>query len=296
MAIDKSKSLIMAQRLRELRNEKGLSYEALRNALMEKYEIDISIDSLKNYEVSKVPHAKAYKNEGMRVEYLRCLTDFYGVSSDYLLGRTNDPAPKCSAVDDLGISPKAVEWIKLFVKNDDTCFDYEDTASIFNLLLEDVSFTAFFHDLCTYFHVKRAEYIYEALLGQAFPTDEDGSRVVPHEELVEFNRKVDDAIKNTVFPDDIPDNAKREDYLPYEIADYLQAILELKDNVPGDSDFIDAMTDLYEMQIGDIPELKARKTFDRMMRTLDRHAEEAGEIGKIPKCFTDAMRSYHSNN
>ena len=89
MASDKSKSLIMAQRLKDLRNEKGLSHDSLRKALMDRYEIDISVDSLKNYEVSKIPHAKAYKNEGMRVEYLRCLSDFFGVSSDYILGITD---------------------------------------------------------------------------------------------------------------------------------------------------------------------------------------------------------------
>lgn len=93
MAGDKSKSLIMAQRLKDLRTERGLSHESLRKALMEKYEIDISVDSLKNYEVSKVPHAKAYKNEGMRVEYLRCLADFYGVSSDYILGISDVKTP-----------------------------------------------------------------------------------------------------------------------------------------------------------------------------------------------------------
>lgn len=86
MSVDKSKSLIMAKRLRELRTEKGLSIEALKTAIMDKYEIEISIDSLKNYEVSTLPHAKVYKNEGMCVKYLRCLADFYGVSADYLLG------------------------------------------------------------------------------------------------------------------------------------------------------------------------------------------------------------------
>ena len=89
MAADKTKSLIMAQRLKELRTGRGLSHESLRKALMDKYEIDISVDSLKNYEVSKTPHAKAYKNDGMRVEYLRCLSDFYGVSSDFILGITD---------------------------------------------------------------------------------------------------------------------------------------------------------------------------------------------------------------
>lgn len=88
MVVDKSSSFIMAQRLKELRNKKGLSHESLRKALMEKYEIDISVDSLKNYEVSTDNHKKAYKNDGMRVEYLRYLADFYDVSADYILGLT----------------------------------------------------------------------------------------------------------------------------------------------------------------------------------------------------------------
>lgn len=111
MASDKSKSLIMAQRLKDLRTERGLSHESLRKALMEKYEIDISIDSLKNYEVYKVPHAKAYKNEGMRVEYLRCLADFYGVSADYILG-ADVPKSSNTTIQDmvacLGISEESL--------------------------------------------------------------------------------------------------------------------------------------------------------------------------------------------
>lgn len=86
MAIDRGISFVTAQRLKELRTQKGLSYEALRNKLIEKYGVEISIDSLKNYEVSKDSHVRAYKNEGMRLSYLRCLADFYGVSSDYILG------------------------------------------------------------------------------------------------------------------------------------------------------------------------------------------------------------------
>lgn len=86
-------SLIMGQRLKALRNEKGISHETLRKALTEKYEIDISVDSLKNYEVSSADHSKSYKNNGMKVEYLRCLADFYGVSADYLLGLSNVKSP-----------------------------------------------------------------------------------------------------------------------------------------------------------------------------------------------------------
>lgn len=89
MATEKSKSFVMAQRLKSLRTKNKLSHESLGKALKEKYEINISVDSLKNYEVSNNDHSKAYKNEGMRVEYLRCFADFYGVSTDYILGLTD---------------------------------------------------------------------------------------------------------------------------------------------------------------------------------------------------------------
>lgn len=83
------KSLIMAVRLKQLRVEHGLSHERLSNALLERYGVKISTDSLINYEVADPKHDKAYKNQGMRIEYLRCFADFYRVSADYLLGITD---------------------------------------------------------------------------------------------------------------------------------------------------------------------------------------------------------------
>ena len=106
-------SILMAKRLKKLREEKKISHVSLSNAIKEKYGIDISRDSLMSYEVSDPNHTKAYKNDGMRVEYLRCLADFYGVSADYLLGFTNAPNRQPSAVDELGLSPKVVRCIKL---------------------------------------------------------------------------------------------------------------------------------------------------------------------------------------
>lgn len=37
---------------------------------------------------------------------------FFEVSTDYLLGATDDPVPTPSAVDDLGLSPKAVQYLR----------------------------------------------------------------------------------------------------------------------------------------------------------------------------------------
>ena len=85
--MDKEKlSLKMGERLRKLRKDRGLSYERLQAAISEKYGVEISKDSLINYEVSDKNHTKRFKNNGMRVEYLRYFSDFYHVSADYLLG------------------------------------------------------------------------------------------------------------------------------------------------------------------------------------------------------------------
>lgn len=82
-------SPVLAKRLKELRESRGLTLAGLSKALTEKYGIQISKESLTNYEVVDSFHSKARKNEGMSVKYLRCLADFYGVSTDYLLGLTD---------------------------------------------------------------------------------------------------------------------------------------------------------------------------------------------------------------
>lgn len=66
-----------------------MSHVRLSAALYEKYGVKISRDSLMSYEISDPYHSKAGKNKGMRVEYLRCLADFYGVSADYILGTSS---------------------------------------------------------------------------------------------------------------------------------------------------------------------------------------------------------------
>lgn len=86
-------SLLMGKRLKEERERCGLSHVALRAAILEKYGVEISKDSLINYEVSDENHTKAYKNNGMRIEYLRYLADFYGVSTDWLLGLSEIRTP-----------------------------------------------------------------------------------------------------------------------------------------------------------------------------------------------------------
>lgn len=84
-------SFTLGKRLKDLREEQGLSHVELIRQLNEKYGISPSRDSIMAYEIADGSRAKASKlpNLGMRVETLYCLADFYGVSLDYLLGKTD---------------------------------------------------------------------------------------------------------------------------------------------------------------------------------------------------------------
>lgn len=129
-------SPILAQRLKSLRESRGLTLAGLSKALTEKYGIQISKESLTNYEVAADFHSKARKNEGMSVKYLRCLADFYSVSADYLLGITDIPNTDTNmqAVHKFtGLSAGAIAKLQnIYDENRKTAF-----SDIISLLIED---------------------------------------------------------------------------------------------------------------------------------------------------------------
>lgn len=104
----------MAKRLKELRKERNLSHIKLSEALREKYNISISKDSLIAYEVTSATHDKACANQGMRAEYLRCLADFYEVSTDYILGvtpsKSSDPEIR-TAINCTGLTEENIVFL-----------------------------------------------------------------------------------------------------------------------------------------------------------------------------------------
>ena len=85
------KTNIIGERLKQLREKKGLSLEKLADELMERYgngetKTPISLDSLKAYEVSDENHSKYGNQKGMGLKNLIMLANYYDVSLDYLLG------------------------------------------------------------------------------------------------------------------------------------------------------------------------------------------------------------------
>ena len=122
---ERERSAKMGERLKILRENtfqdgKKLSHVTLRDKLKELYGIEISRDSLMNYEVSDIAHSKFGTNLKMRVEYLYCLADFYGVSTDYLLGisnyksiETERTSPEKLGMNELSAEAQSEFWMRI---------------------------------------------------------------------------------------------------------------------------------------------------------------------------------------
>lgn len=98
---------IRAERLKGLRTSKGISTKALADAT------GISVGSLNAWENDDATAGKT-STDGMKLENLIKLADFYGVSLDYLAGRTDvkSPSPTVQAACEyIGLSDKAAEKI-----------------------------------------------------------------------------------------------------------------------------------------------------------------------------------------
>ena len=91
-----TQTLIIAERLKALREEKHLSHAKLSERMKNEFGLEISTTSLMNYEVSDLSHRKARKNLGMRAEYLCAFSKLYGVSTEYILGLSDTKSSNAS--------------------------------------------------------------------------------------------------------------------------------------------------------------------------------------------------------
>lgn len=228
MSINNEKSIITAERLKQLREGKGLSHEKLSKALFDQYGIKISSDSLINYEVSDIHHSKAYKNQGMRIEYLRCLADFYGVSADYILGQINDPCRAPSAIDDLGLSEKTVQWLV-----DLKAAVNQDLAAGVVRIMEYESFHLLVYEIYSYAAATKAEAIYNKTFDQFFDLFmEEGicDAATGKEIRRAFEQKIQEIAKSGVFSNTVSDALLAQSQLwgektpNSELSDYLHGV------------------------------------------------------------------------
>lgn len=80
---------VIASRLRNLRNETGISLERMPVEVMAQCNCKISRESFRNYENPYSPIGKTHPSLGMSSKNLTALAEFYNVSTDYILGRTD---------------------------------------------------------------------------------------------------------------------------------------------------------------------------------------------------------------
>ena len=155
MYIEKSK--MMAARLKELRKARKLSHEKLAVALQNKYGISISKDSLVAYEAPCEGHTRFGSNMRMSVEYIICLADYYGVTTDYLLVNTDDPSIKPAVRTETGLSAKAVQNLAVSKGNDGSSYN---SVFVVNSLLETYSGTMLINNInkCFFAHIAKIAY------------------------------------------------------------------------------------------------------------------------------------------
>ena len=146
---------LVAKRLKELRTERGLSHQALIEALSDKYGEDgfsISKDSLINYEkTSGKIHCVR-----MSAETLWYLADFYGVSTDWLLGKSDFKSSKMERLSAGGLC--------LSEKTVGAMFGERSVSPALNLLFETETFREFLSTLRRYHHACEADHIADRII------------------------------------------------------------------------------------------------------------------------------------
>lgn len=116
MGYDREK---VAERLADLRSERGLSLNKLSEAIKEKTGVYISGPQLQKYEnTERISKGKVEKiTDIMNVENAIALADFYGVSYDYILGQSDArKRENHDIVEETGLSEKAIEKLKTWVE------------------------------------------------------------------------------------------------------------------------------------------------------------------------------------
>ncbi len=147
----------IAKRIKELRTGRKLSHQKLADELGRKYHINISPDSLKQYEIDDEYHTKWDKVQGMNIKYLYCIADYFNVSTDYLLANTDVKTPNetIQAIQKYtGLSEEVIEKLSDWKKRIEESFYCDSYLEFANTLLSSSYFYTLVNDYQNYLFSK----------------------------------------------------------------------------------------------------------------------------------------------
>lgn len=229
-------SLITARRLKAKRKAKKISHETLSREILEKYGVKISKDSLMIYEVEDRYHNRAFANNGMKVEYLRILADYYNVSTDWLLGLTNIEVPDGNArqaCNYTGLSPQNIEYFHSWTAPD--LREGKAFLLFFNSLLENQDFQVLVDHIYDFYCSIMAGRVFQMLLKKYA----NAKRKI-------FMRAIDDILNR-------PDLAPR----------FHNKLLEHSEH------YIDAMSNADSLQMPELYSYRASQDLTVLLRELE---------------------------
>lgn len=145
------------------------------------------------------------------------LASHYNVTTDYLLGLSDDPSHTPAATDDLHISAKAVKQLRLFACG-------ENHADDLSLLMEDRLFWSIIREVIAFRKAATAEGIYDSIQ-QKYHSSDDADCISE----MEAKDKMDDALSMAVSDESIDETTRR----------YLSSLIYLNNLSGADGQFTD---------------------------------------------------------
>lgn len=201
---------------------------------------------------------------GPQLEQLPIIAETLNTTTDYLLGLTANPEPTSCAVDDLGLSPNAVDWIETLEKKA-PCAEHDNRIFVLNFLLESNDFHLFFYNLCEYFYACRAECLYDELWDCAFPEKYLESVGLTPEMWADFRKKLPKVLD------------KR--FIPNEIKDYLLATDELANSMSeANSHIVNVLTEVENFNLSDAIEYRISKYSRKLLEMIQQYAISEANI------------------
>ena len=247
-------SKVFADRLSDLieaARQKGSDYRKI------SAEIGISIGALSNY---------ANDQQQPNITKLVTIAKYFNVSTDFLLGLTDEPSTTPAAVDDLHISAKAIKQLRFF-----TCG--ENKADELSLLMEDRLFWSVIREIIDFKKASIAEGIYDSIRLKYYVSDKNSCI-----EEMQAEEKLEQELSAAVRNDDIDITVRR----------YLSSLVYLNNLNDTDGLFTDGAY-IRNFWPSEIHEQRANK----YMHLLLERVNPQDPVHDLRKVYMEASRAGH---